>query len=322
MSPEIENLIERRSLRRRLTVWKVLALAAGAALALFLAMQAGGSAGFGHGQHIARVDVTGLITDDRAKLEILKKLKDDKSVAAVLLAVDSPGGTTTGGEAIYGAIEGIAKEKPVVAVMGTLATSAAYMVSLAADRVVARGNTITGSVGVIFQFPEVSGLLDKAGVRMHEIKSGPLKANPSMFQPLDEPGRQLAEEMVRESQVWFLGIVRSRRKLDDGAMSELGTGRIYTGRQALQMNLVDEIGGEAEAIAWLEKEKGTAKDLQVIDWKPADASPLGVLGSLADSLLRLIGLDGAGFPQSRAVEDMLERWTLDGLLSLWHASSN
>ncbi len=322
MSTEIETLLERRRLKRRLSLWRILALAAAAACVLALASLAGGGSAFGPGPHIARIDITGLITDDRAKLDLLKKVKDDSNVVAILLAVDSPGGTTTGGEAIFGAVTEITKEKPVVAVMGTMATSAAYMISLATDRVIARGNTITGSVGVIFQFPEVSGLLDKLGVKMHEIKSGALKANPSMFQPLDEPGRLLAEELVRESQVWFLDIVKTRRGIEPVTVTELGSGRIYTGRQALQLKLVDEIGGEAEAIAWLVKEKSIAKDLAVVDWKPVEAGTFGMLGVTSGSIARLLGLDPAwarGYPPAAA---LIERLTLDGLLSVWHGSEN
>ena len=149
----------------------------------------------------------GIITEDRDKLKLLKQLAESKQVAAVILFINSPGGTTTGGEAIFEAIRELAKAKPVVAQMGTVATSAAYIAGLATDHMVARGNTITGSVGVIFQWAEVSQLLDKLGVKMNEIKSGPLKANPSPFQPVDEAGKALAEQMVAE----FEALVRGPR---------------------------------------------------------------------------------------------------------------
>ena len=113
--------------------------------------------------------------------------------------------------------------------MGTVAASAAYIAGLATDHIVARGNTITGSVGVIFQWPEVSQLLDKLGVKMNEIKSGPLKANPSPFQPVDEAGKAAAEQMVAESQRWFVGLVASRRGIDTASVAGLEQGRVYSG---------------------------------------------------------------------------------------------
>src|SRR5262249_29488743 len=143
-------------------------------------------AGLTESRHIARVSLEGLITEDRAQLKLLQSIADSKQVAGVIVFINSPGGTTTGGEALVAGVRNVAKGKPVVAQFGTLATSAAYIAGLASDYVVARGNTITGSVGVIFQWAEVSQLLDKLGVKMNEVKSGPLKANPSPFQPLDE----------------------------------------------------------------------------------------------------------------------------------------
>jgi protease-4 len=196
------------------------------------------------------------------------------------------------------------------------------MISLATDRIVTRGNTITGSVGVIFQFPEVSGLLDKLGVKMHEIKSGPLKANPSPFQPLDAPGLALAQEMVGESQQWFLKLVAERRGIPTVTVPGLEAGRIYSGRQALTHKLVDEIGGEREAIAWLTAAKGVESGLKVIDWKPESDSNWSYLtgtDSLADRLAALAGLDLATKLEKNHLIQALQ---LDGLLSLWHGSRN
>lgn len=318
MTLEVEALIERRRLRRKVSLWRVLAIGA-VALALAVASFTGGRVGgFGRGTHIARIDVSGLIVDDRAQLELLKKVGDNDSIAAVMLYVDSPGGTTTGGEALYEAVGRLAAKKPVVAVCGTIATSAAYMTAIATDRIFVRGNTITGSVGVIFQFPEVSGLLDKLGVRMYEIKSGSLKANPSMFQPLDAPGRALAEEMVAESKAWFVGLVEKRRKLAATAVPGLVDGRIFSGRQAVGLKLADEIGGETEAVAWLEGTKGIDKGLEVVDWKPKREAPFGLLGSLVGTIGGLFGgnaLTASGLAEAEA---LLLRLNLDGFVSIWH----
>jgi protease-4 len=326
MTTELDMVLDQRLLRRRVWRWRLIA----GALALVvlgtlvsLGHRREEQTGlFGARSHIARVDITGLITEDREMVALLKRLGDDAAVKAVLLAVDSPGGTTTGGEVLYGAIGELAKKKPVVAVGGTIATSAAYMISLAADRIFVHGNTITGSVGVIFQYPQVDEGLAKLGIKMHEIKSGPLKAVPSMFEPLDDQGKALAEGMVKEGQVWFQGLVNERRHITPSAIPGLEAGSIYSGRQAVTYKLADEIGGEDEAIAWLEKDKGIAAKLPVIDRKPHRAVAWGLFGAsdagsgdgletLAQSLIdRMIGTSE------------LSRLRLDGLLSVWHVETN
>ncbi len=123
--------------------------------------------------HIARVTVSGIITDDRKMQELIERVGKADQVKAVILDIDSPGGTTTGGEAMYDAVRRLAEKKPVVAVCGTLATSAAYIVALATDRIFVYGNTITGSVGVIFQWADVTELLHTLGIKVEEVKSGP-----------------------------------------------------------------------------------------------------------------------------------------------------
>ncbi|MFO1170404.1 MAG: signal peptide peptidase SppA [Hyphomicrobiaceae bacterium] len=322
MSMDLDGALERRRLRRRLSVWRIGAVLLGLVAILALIARAGGEDGLGGSDQIARVAIEGLITDDRKQIELLEKLGESDRVKAVILAVNSPGGTTTGGESLYEAITALKAKKPVIAVCGTMATSAAYMISLATDRIVARGNTITGSVGVIFQFPEVSGLLDKLGVKMYEIKSGPLKANPSPFQPPDAAGLALAEEMVKESQQWFNALVADRRKISPSAVPGLTDGRIYSGRQALTLKLIDEIGGEKEALAWLAASKGIDAELKVVDWKPKSESGWDFFGSrdsFADRLAALAGLDLATRLDKNSVIQALQ---LDGLLSLWHGPEN
>src|SRR6476646_5659939 len=190
MAFETETVLDRRRLRRRLSLWRALAVLAAVVAFGLLVFASSEGAGLAEGRQIARVSLEGIITENRDQLRLLKRVADNKQVVAVILYINSPGGTTTGGEALFEAIREVAKVKPVVAQMGTIATSAAYIVGLATDHMVAHGNSITGSVGVIFQWAEVSQLLDKVGVRMNEIKSGPLKANPSPFQPLDEAGHR------------------------------------------------------------------------------------------------------------------------------------
>jgi protease IV len=320
MTLETETVIDRRRLRRRLSWWRALAVVAGLCVVGLLVFSTADDIGLTERRHIARVSLDGILTEDRNQLKLLHELAESKHVAGVILFVNSPGGTTTGGEALFEAIRDLAKSKPVVAQFGTLATSAAYIVGLASDHVVARGNTITGSVGVIVQWAEFSQLLDKLGVKMNEIKSGILKANPSPFQPLDEAGRTVAEQMVAESQRWFLGLVATRRGIDTKSVAGLEQGRIFTGREALAFKLIDEIGGEAAAVAWLEDKRNLPKGLKVVDWKPKRASDWSLVSLSMAVIGRAFG-SGAGGNIARLIgaDQTLARLRLDGLISIWQA---
>jgi protease-4 len=320
MTFETETVLDRRRLRRRLSWWRVLAIGAGAlALGLLLYSSAERS-GLIEQRQIARIAIEGLITDDRALLRLIKKVGDSKKVAGVVLAVNSPGGTTVGGEALYEALRELAQKKPLVAQFGTVATSAAYIVGLATDQIVARGNTITGSVGVIFQWPEVSQLLEKLGIKINEIKSGPLKANPSPFQPLDETGKAAAQDMVAESQRWFVNLVRTRRGVDTKSIAGLEEGRVFSGRDALANKLIDQIGGEPEVVRYLEEQRGVPKGLKVVDWKPTRDSDWGLFSSAAQALARATGISALDQLARILGEDRLASLRLDGLLSVWHGT--
>lgn len=320
MSLQSDAIVDRRRLRRRLTFWRVLAIVAGVVAVTAVAARVGGE--LVGGRQIARIAIEGVITEDRAQLELLKRLAKDDRVKGVIIHVNSPGGTTTGGEALYEALRELAKKKPVVTVFGTIATSAAYIVGLGSDHIVARGNSVTGSVGVIFQWAEVSQLLDKLGIKMNEVKSGTLKATPSPFQPLDEAGRKLAEEMVADSQKWFLGLVASRRKIDPATVPGLTQGRIFSGRQAFEAKLVDALGSEIEAVKWLEEQRGLTKDLAIVDWKPKRESPYGFLGTLTLGLRDLFWPGASTIASELGFGPAVERLRLDGLVSVWHAPAN
>jgi protease-4 len=264
--------------------------------------------------HIARISVSGIITDDQKMYELFDKVAKADQVKAVIIDINSPGGTTTGGEAMYDAIRRLAEKKPVVAVCGTLATSAAYMAALATDRIFVYGNTITGSVGVIFQWADVTELMKTLGVKVEEVKSGPLKAVPSPFEPTDEKGRAMAEEMVQEAKVWFVDLVGQRRQIEPAAVPGLTDGRVYSGRQALALKLVDEIGDEKAAKRWLQKERNIAPGLSIVEWKPRTESG-GILSWLFGSIA-----SGFGVPGERIVSllgQVSAGLKLDGLVSLW-----
>jgi protease IV len=321
MTFETETVLDRRRLRRRVSWWRALAIIAAVLVIGLVSAKTAERTGLTESRHIARVSIENLITEDRAQLKMLQNIAESKQVAGVILFVNSPGGTTTGGEALFAAIRNVAKDKPVVAQFGTLATSAAYIAGLATDYVVARGNTITGSVGVIFQWAEVTQLLDKIGVKMNEVKSGPLKANPSPFQPLDDAGKAAAEQMVADSQKWFVGLVASRRNIDTRSVTGLEQGRIFSGREALTYKLIDEIGGEAEAVQWLEQKRDVPKGLKVVDWKPKRGSDWTWVGASAAVIGYLFGdRIGGEFAQLLSNDHSFGTMRLDGLVSVWHAS--
>lgn len=314
MTIETETVLDRRRLRRRVGVWRAVAI-----VAIVLAV---GALLFKEeltGRHIARVVVEGTIVEDREQLKVLKKAAEAESVSAVLVYVNSPGGTTAGGEALFEALREVAKKKPVVAQFGTVAASAGYIVGLGADHIVARGNTITGSVGVIVQWPEVTGLLDKLGIKMNEIKSGELKAVPSPFEPLDERGREVTREMISDSYKWFVSLVEERRAIKISEVPGLAEGRIYSGREAARYRLVDTIGGEDEAVRWLVEQRSIPASLKVIDWKPAE---YGWGGPLSSSRVAraLLGETGGAIADMLSADPNVARLGLDGLVSVWHPS--
>jgi protease-4 len=316
MVSEAEIIVERRRFRRRLLFWRV---AAAVLLVAALLALAGGMGGFAdiakQREHIARVKIDGLITGDQSTLDLLKEIADSKAAKGLIIRIDSPGGTTAGSEALYEAIRTIAKDKPVAAVMDTVAASGGYITAIAADHIVARGNTITGSIGVIFQWAEFSQLLSTLGVKMEEIKSGELKAEPSPFKPLTEKAREVSQAMVQDSFAWFTGLVAERRKLSIERVKVLADGRVYTGRQAVAEKLVDEVGGEDKAVDWIKKEKNLGAGIEVIDWDAnrfTDRSGLGF--RLAVDILNAVGL-GDLVAAARVQK-------LDGLLSVWHPPRN
>lgn len=318
MSLETEAVLDRRRLRRSMSFWRAAAvLAVVAALGVLSLLAIGGSEGtMLERRQIARVTVEGLITENREQLRLLRRLAKNDSVAAVILFVNSPGGTTTGGEALFEAIREVSAKKPIVAQFGTIATSAAYIAGLATDQIIARGNSITGSVGVIFQWAEVSELLGKLGVKMNEIKSGPLKAEPSPFHPLDQAGRETTERMVAESMRWFRGLVAERRKVDTSAIPGLEQGRIFSGREALEHKLIDGIGGEDEVVKYLAEKKGVGRDLRIVDWKPRKDDGLGVLGMLGQALAQAAGFSSL-VPGWLADDPRIAALAASGLVSVW-----
>lgn len=323
MTLRADFLVDRRRLKRSITLWRLLSVVAALALVATLVLQSDRiAATIGYKPHIARIGISGIIREDRDREDLLKEISESRNVKGVILRINSPGGTTVGGESLHNALLKLAKEKPVVAVFSTVATSAAYMAGIASDHIIARGSSITGSVGVIIQWAEVTEMLNKLGIKMEEIRSGPLKAVPSPFRPLDEQGREVTKEMITEAKTWFLDMVASRRSLDPQNVPGLVDGRIYSGRQALKHKLIDQIGGEEDAVTWLEEKRQVPKDLKIIDWEVNSSNAVGFFSKTARSLLSWIGLPPSLHEVVLGPGNALERVQLDGLVSVWHVQGN
>ena len=317
MALDTDAILERRALRRRLAFWRVGAVALVGALIIVAALAVRDRSGpeGPRGPHIAKVSISGVILDDEKRQKLLKDIaKSDAK--GVLLMIDSPGGGVTASEEIYEAVRTIAKDRPVAAVVGSLAASGGYIAALAADHIVAHKTSITGSIGVLAQYPNFTGLLKNIGVEVESVKSSPLKASPSGLEPTSPEARKAIEALILDSFAWFKGIVQERRGLDPAALANVSDGRVFTGRQALGLKLIDEIGGEQEAIAWLGG-KGVDTSLPVREWKPK-SSGFGVFGvsGAAAAVADALGLNSL----ANALRRNGEGAVLDGLLAIWQPS--
>ncbi len=324
MSLAVDEILDRRRLRRKLTFWRVVALIflVGVIVALAYAAGAGKTLSQKTSPHIARISITGFITEDLRLINLINTARKDKNVKGVIIKMDSPGGVTVGGEAIYEAVRALAKAKPTATSVGGLAASAGYMIASASDHIVARRSSLVGSIGVLFQYPDVSKLFDMVGVKMEEIKSSPLKAEPSPFHPASEEAKDVLRDLIKDSFGWFRGLVKERRNLSDKEVDLVATGRIFSGAQGKRNKLVDAIGGEEVARDWLIKEKGLDKKLKIIEWKPKRESiGLFSLSSLAGWLGESSRGSGIAFELSSLQKILKERIFLDGLLSVWHVQS-
>lgn len=318
MSLDADQIVDRRRLRRKVTFWRTLGvLAVVAALAVGIGVVASEQVPAGT-PHVARVVIGGLIRNDRQRVEMLEEIGRSRA-QAVILSIDSPGGTVTGSEQLFDALRRLAARKPVVAVVEGMAASGAYIAAIGADHIVARRNALVGSVGVIYQFPNVTELLKTVGVTMEDIKSSPLKASPNPYTPVTPEARAAVESLVADSYAWFRNLVGERRKLPDNTLATVADGRVFTGHQGLELQLVDQIGDERTARGWLAREKGVSEDLKVRTWSTGrTTSEFGWLLGLGHA-----AFEAAGFPQLAAVfsattREALDRVQLDGLLAVWH----
>jgi protease-4 len=178
--------------------------------------------------------------------DVIKRAGENDNVKAMVLRVDSPGGSVVGSNEIYEAL--LELEKPIVVSMGEMGASGGYYISCAADQIMVNPSTLTGSIGVIAQMPNVKELMDKIGVEVNVIKSGKLKDEGSPFRPMTEEEEAIWQEIIDEAYDQFVTIVAEGRELPKDEVREIADGRIYTGLQAIELDLADEEGNLPDAI--------------------------------------------------------------------------
>jgi protease-4 len=320
MSLDSDVIVDRRRIRRKLTFWRVaavvIAIAAIAVVGILVAP--GGRSALTTSGSIARINIEGLIRSDQARVEALERLEQSQA-AAVVVHINSPGGTTAGSEQLYDSLMRLKAKKPLVVVVEGLAASGGYITAIAADHIVAQQSSLVGSIGVLFQYPNFTDLMKTVGVKVEEVKSSPLKAAPNGFEPTSPEARAALDALVKDSYAWFKGLVKERRGMDDVQLEKVADGRVFTGRQAIDLKLVDQLGDEKTAVAWLVEQKGVKKDLPVRDYRLrsrfGDLTFLRTAVSVAFEALGLRAM--ARQIEQTGVAQAIDRLSLDGMLALW-----
>jgi protease-4 len=324
MSLDADQIVDRRRMRRKLTFWRVIAIGVIVLAVTGVAVLQSNRMGlFGVRPYIARVTITGLIRGDQNRVQALDRLARSSLARAVVVHIDSPGGTTAGSEQLFDSLSRLRDKKPLVVVVDSLAASGGYITALAGDHIVAQQTSLVGSIGVLFQYPNFADLLDKIGVKVETVKSSPLKAVPSGFEPTSPEAKAALESIIKDSFGWFKGLVQDRRHLSGDQLQAVVDGRVFTGHQAIELKLIDELGDERAGIAWLAKEKSVDSKLPVRDYQlQSRFSDLPFLHAAVVAVLDASGLAALAhrLDDWGAVAEV-ERINLDGLLALWHPAA-
>jgi protease IV len=323
MSLDADAIVDRRRMRRKLTFWRVsalvIALLAVIGTALVLVP---GSRLMPPGAYISRIKVQGLIRGNQDRVEALARLGRSRA-RAVIVHIDSPGGTTAGSEQLYDALRELQSKKPMVVVVDGLAASGAYIAALSAEHIVAQETSLVGSIGVLFQYPNFTDVLKTIGIKVEEVKSSPLKAAPNGFEPTSPEARAAIEAVVLDSYDWFKALVKDRRKMDDRLLGQVSDGRVFTGRQAVGLKLVDSLGNEKAALDWLEKEKKVPASTPVRDYSLQPRFGEFSFLHVAAWTFEAVGLNVIAHRiEEWGAVQAVERLNLDGLLALWHPPSS
>ena len=266
-----DYIIDRYKLKNSVNKWKFIALIL-LLIALFMIFYHKGDGVSGiKSDYIASIDITGMLMQNKETIKSLNKIANDSNIKAVLVNINSSGGTGVGGESLYREFRKIAEKKPIVASIGEIGASAAYMAAIGTDRIYAYDISLVGSIGVIIINIEVSELAKKHGINLELIKSSSLKGIPNYFEKLNDQQKEYVQNLVNESNKYFIGLVKKRRNLSEDDSKKVSDGRIFTGSKASKLKLIDQIGDGADAVKWL-KSKENLKNLEVKNYnlvKPA-----------------------------------------------------
>jgi len=301
MAINADTLLDRLYLKSQVTKWRILAVLF-AVVAVIAATERFSTHSPIEKEFVARITFDGVIGDDQKIYDLIDDVSDNPKAKAVILWLDTPGGSAVGGEEIFLKLRQLAEKKPVVAVMRSVSASAGYMIALSADHIFAREGTITGSIGVLIETAELTDLAQKIGVKPITIKSAPLKGSPSMFEKSTPEAERTMHDMIMDFYDRFVDMVVERRKLPRDEVIRLADGRVYSGRRAVENKLIDAIGGEEEAMEWLISQKHLKKSIEIKDVKVEVEQDW--MNSLSQSLM------GRFFQKSRS--------GLDGLVAIWH----
>jgi protease-4 len=323
MPSDADLIVDRRRMRRKLTFWRVAAalIAIVAIVTAAILATPGGRRSIAGEQAIARIKIEGLIRSDNDRVEALERL-GRSSAKAVIVHINTPGGTTAGSEQLHDSLLRLKEKKPLVVVVDGLCASGGYIAALASDHIIAQSTSLVGSIGVLVQVPNFAELMKTVGVKVEEVKSSPLKAAPNGFEPTSPEARAALDALVKDSYAWFKELVKARRNMDDATLEQVADGRVFTGRQAIPLKLIDQLGDERTAIAWLVAQKKIDRELPVRDFRMAPRfSDMSFIRLAVATALDAVGL--ATF--ARQLEEAgaiqaVDQLGLQGLLALWRPS--
>lgn len=266
-----DYLIERRRAKKSLAKWKIFALLLITLLIFAVVGKNKVDSNYLEvpplSDYIARAMIEEIILEDHKRELRLEQIASDDKVKALIIYINSPGGSVVGSEKLYNSFRRVAAKKPVVVVMGSLATSGGYMAAVGADYIIAHNGTITGSIGVILQSAEITKLAETLGIKFTNFKSGTLKATPNFVEEVTPEVASAIMANIYDVYDYFISLVAKRRNLDIDYVEKIADGRLYSGRQALELKLVDAVGDETEAVKWLQEVKGVNKGLKIVDVK-------------------------------------------------------
>jgi len=219
----------------------------------------------GGGDAVAVVRVEGLLTDSESTVDEIERYSKLSSVKAMVIRIDSPGGFVAPSQEIYSALRRVGEKKiPMVVSMGTVAASGGYYVALGADKILANPGTATGSIGVILSYPVVGELFDKIGISMERVKSGEFKDIGDPTRPLTEKERAVLRERLDDVYQQFIDVVAESRGMTEEDVRAVADGRVYTGRQAVELGLIDGEGDLHDAIKLAAEEAGIRGEPRVL----------------------------------------------------------